>query len=500
MKQIIYLERQDNIATIRDKLERAQTNEVVLVVPSRFAPLRDLVNLKLLKRYARNLALDLALVVKDSTTQVLAREEGFVLLPNVDKAREIRALRAAPQLVAHPTGPVSVSRQQDRVAAASRGNVGARLVALLVLLALLGGLAFGLIYLVLPSATVVLVPATQPVMVEMEIVAVPGLAEIDYGAGRIPARSVVVELQGAAETTTTDRRDIPDARASGSVVFANKTTEAVIIPKDTIVRTGAGTPVRFYTVTDVELPAERGAHARVNIIAVEPGPAGNVGRATINQVEGEASFKVDVLNDERTTGGTVKRVNVVALDDQVRLKADLIERLKREAYARMQGQLSAMEFIPAETVQLQVVSERYSHNVGEATDALSLQLTIRASGTLVGGDEANTLMLRMLERDMPAGYKIVPPTLRFAPGEVLATEGGAVRFRMQASGMAMSDISEEQVRGAIRGKTTEEARQALLDRWEFWELPQLVVSPEWVDRVPWLPYRITVRIEAAERS
>ncbi len=500
MRQIIYLEHQDNIATIRDKLERAQTNEVVLVVPSRFAPLRELVNLKLLKRYAQHLALDLALVVKDSTTQVLAREEGFVLLPNVDKARQIRAVRAAPQPVAPSTGPTSVSWQQDRAAAAPRRAVGARLVALLVLLALLGGVAFGVVYLALPSATVTLAPATRQVAAEMEIVAVPGLTEIDYGAGQIPASSVVVEIEGTAETTTTDRRDIPDARASGSVVFANKTNEAVVIPKDTIVRTGSGTPVRFYTVTDVELPAQRGAHGRVNIIAVEPGPAGNVGRATINQVEGEASFKVDVLNDERTTGGTVKRVNVVALDDQVRLKAELVERLKREAYARLQGQLTALEFIPAETLQLAIVNEQYSHNVGEATDVLSLRLAIRAAGTLVGGEEANTLMLHMLERDTPAGYKIAPATLRFAPGEVLAVEGATVRFRMQASGTALSDISEEQVRSIIRGKTVAEAREVLLDRWEFHEPPQLAVSPEWINRVPWLAYRITVQIVVAEQS
>ena len=43
MRQIIYLDHQDHIATIRDKLQRAQANEVLLVIPPRYAELRDLV-------------------------------------------------------------------------------------------------------------------------------------------------------------------------------------------------------------------------------------------------------------------------------------------------------------------------------------------------------------------------------------------------------------------------------------------------------------------------
>ena len=42
MRQIIYLDPQDNIATIREKLEHAQASEVLLVVPPRFQELRNL--------------------------------------------------------------------------------------------------------------------------------------------------------------------------------------------------------------------------------------------------------------------------------------------------------------------------------------------------------------------------------------------------------------------------------------------------------------------------
>ena len=109
----------------------------------------------------------------------------------------------------------------------------------------------------LPVATVELVAAIEPVSANMDIVAVPGLTAIDYGKAQVPAKIITADLDATAEIAATGRRDTPDSNAEGSVVFANKSADAVTIPKGTIVRTSSGNPVRFYTVTDVQLPAER---------------------------------------------------------------------------------------------------------------------------------------------------------------------------------------------------------------------------------------------------
>ncbi len=87
MQQIIYLEVDDDLPAIRDRLEWAQARRVMLVVPPRCATFRSLVNLRVLKRYAQNLALDLALVTRDPETRRLAKAEGFPVLGSTGRGR-----------------------------------------------------------------------------------------------------------------------------------------------------------------------------------------------------------------------------------------------------------------------------------------------------------------------------------------------------------------------------------------------------------------------------
>jgi len=504
LRQIIYLEQRDNIATIRDKLERAQTNEVLLVVPPRYLELRNLVNLKLLKRYAEHLAIDLALVVRDRPTQVLAREVGLVLTSSVDKGRRINLRSSHKHKPARQGADREVSEAVDQrraqiayAPARGRGPL-TRILTLFFVLGGVGLVAAGLVFLILPGASVILVPAAETIEAEMEIVAVPGLDNINYGQGQIPAQIISAELMGSSSTPATGKRDIPDTHAEGEAVFANKTNEPVMVPKGTILRTSTGTPVRFYTVTDLELPPKRGAHGRVGIIAVQAGPSGNVKRLTINEVEGEVSFQVDAINDEPTRKGGLKRVSEVTEEDRGRVKNALLQRLQQEAYAKLQAQLEETEFIPADTVSVEIVEEKYDKEAKQIADMLTLQLHIKATGTLVGGAEANTLMLRMLESKKPEGYVLLPESLRFQAGEVVATEGASVRFEMKASGIAVSDVDESEVRRGITGKPMSEAEQYLLDRWDFEESPQLEVTPDWLGRIPWIPYRIAVEIRLPE--
>jgi hypothetical protein len=492
LRQIIYLDHQDHIATIRDKLQHAQANEVLLVIPPRYQELRDLVKLKLLKRYARDLAIDLALVVRDGETRTLAREVGFVLTRSVKRGRTIDISSDGDDEESTDEGsPTGVAYEPKQAP-----SIAARAVALIVALVALGAVAAALLYLVLPAATIILVPDSLPLQAELEITAEEGLADIDYGQARIPAQILAVELEGTGNTPTTGQRDIPDAHAEGTVVFANKTDEAVTVPQGTIVRTSSGAIKRFYTVIDVELPAERGSHARVNIVAVEPGPQGNVKALTIRDIEGDAIFSVDVINDQPTTGGGLKRVSEVTAEDLGRVKNALLQRMHTEALAKLQAQLGETQFIPAGTVAIEPIEEHYSSDVGDIAEEVSLRLVVVASGTVIGGDEANTLVLRLLESQMPEGYQIASETLRFHQPELLDSTPGRIVFNMSASGTAMTDVDPDAVRRSVAGMTADEAYEAILAGWRLAQPPSIEVTPDWLGRIPWIPYRISIDVQS----
>ncbi|HID86624.1 MAG TPA: hypothetical protein EYP55_04495, partial [Anaerolineae bacterium] len=351
MRQVIHLEPDDDLAMIRSRLERAGGREVLLVVPWRCRALRNLVHLRLLRRYANSLGLAVALVARDSTTRVLAREAGFSVFYSVWRGQRARWRPLEPKILA-PTRPLAGTEspsQKRRIPAwlspraLARGFLGLVGFALLILCLLAMGL------LILPMATITLTPATETLSETMEIQADPELTAVDYERVQIPARLVERVIEGQAEAPPAATRDVADARASGTVIFINKRNEPTTIPEGTLVSTSAGTIIKFRTVEEVTLPPQVGGRAQVSILAVDPGPSGNVKAWTINTVEPSLAHLVNVVNDAPTSGGSVKRVGVVTAEDRRRLRESLLQRLQQEAANALQGELGEDEFLAQES-------------------------------------------------------------------------------------------------------------------------------------------------------
>ena len=74
---VIYLDVDDDIAAVRERLSRVEGWRVLIVVPRGCRALTSLLDLKLLARRARDLALEIALVTSNPTTRRLAREVGI---------------------------------------------------------------------------------------------------------------------------------------------------------------------------------------------------------------------------------------------------------------------------------------------------------------------------------------------------------------------------------------------------------------------------------------
>jgi hypothetical protein len=90
VEQIIYLEVDDDIGAIRDRLEWAQARRVLLVIPPRCQTLSNLVNLKLLQRHVHDLAMEAALVTRDPITRELAHEIGLPVFSSLGRAQRAR--------------------------------------------------------------------------------------------------------------------------------------------------------------------------------------------------------------------------------------------------------------------------------------------------------------------------------------------------------------------------------------------------------------------------
>jgi len=516
--QIIELPADVTLPAIQKRLARVQARRVLLVLPRRSQALANPARLKLICRQARRQGVQVALVTRDRLTRQLAREAGLSVFTTVRRGERARRWRqprpdfplppfSGPRRVA-PPGRVGHGREEkprpmtrreppplpDRQRPRWRQWLEALqlFTFLLLCLALLGAL----IIFVVPVATVTLVPPRQPLTISLDVVAAVGVEEVDYQAGQVPARIVRTRVEGHGSIPTSGRRDAPADSATGSVIFINQRDSEVQVPELTIVGTSTGINVRFQVTQPVTVPAGIGMTVEAPIEALEPGPDGNVPAFTINRIEGPLSLVLRVINEHPTSGGTVKQVGVVKPIDKERLRAKVLEQARQEAYRRLGEMLREGEYVPPDTVETYVLSETFDRFAGEDAETLGLRLELLARGLAVDTRGAEEMAERALRERVPPGVQLAEQKPRFelGPMTILDEKKQKVRFTVTATGEVVGDVDIAAVREAIRGMELPTALAVLRRDFQFGAEPRLTLRPDWLGRVPWLPFRIYVRV------
>lgn len=506
MQQVIYLEIEDDMPAVRELLEGAQARRVLLVVPKGCDTLRSTVNLRVLRRYAANMGLDVALVTTDGRTRQLAREEGFAVVSTVGSGRRGRWRTGSPRRSTAQQAAVArvegLRRGRGDIGYGDRVIVWVGRILGIVLFAVVLALVVAVAALTIPQAKVSVAPYRQPIQVTLELRADPEVEKTSLEDLLIPARVLQAQVQQDGQIATVNKKDAPDTPASGSVVFTNQTAAPIQVDAGTILRTSTGTTVRFQTVTTATLPAAIGATAVAEIEALEPGPVGNVAAATITTVETSAlRAKVRVTNEQPTRGGGVKQVGVVTRGDMDRLKAQLLQQLQDQAYIDLLSQLEENEFLPEESLTVEIMAEVYDQFLDAEADVLHLQMRILASGTAVNRANANSLSYEALKDKIPAGYNLESEQIEFALSEdQVRMDGRSVVVQAAAVAYLVTEIDRGEVRSVVAGKTAEEAEQLLASSFTLDRAPVVDIQPDWIkrwkllNRVPWLPFRIQVVI------
>lgn len=493
LEQVITLNRRARFDDVVQRLQHAQSRRVVLVIPPGADKLRSPVPLRRLLRYALDEGFDLTLVVRDRKVRNLAREVGFRVSPSVRKSQLQQPLDDTMREQIHQQAfrSPTVFRPGDPLVP----GLWQRLRGYLVLLALV--VFFGLVVTVLlPQATVVVVPFQYDLDTAFEARADPTVKTVDRNNRYIPGRAVGVQVEGTMrlETTTEDR--VADARATGTVVFANRTEQPVAVFTDTILATSSGFDIRFRTTEVITVPAGLGQKAQAPIEAVEPGWFGNVAAGTINRIEQPLGLPLYVLNDKPTTGGTNKTAKIVTLADRQTLRERLQEQLAAEAYNVLQAQLRENEFLPRESLQVQVTEEVFDQEAGQEAESLGLRMRLEVGGVAFDGGAANELAAYALTEKIRPGFALRRDSVRTAPTNVLRVENSqTLLMTFYATGTEDYYVDERAIRQAVAGQTLAQAQAIVTQRWPLMESPQMWVEPDWYGRMPLFDFRIQVVVE-----
>jgi baseplate J-like protein len=514
--QLLYLEPDDEITSVIRRLRGADAGRVVLVAPGRSRATSSVVALRLLARAAAETGRSVALVA-DASTRAIAGQAGVAAFGSVADATSGTPSPAEPMT---PTrAPIHVVRGAgvQRVAAAKpppvtdgldetvavhlppptgRGASGGSrrrsrfplwpLLLVPLLLAVAAGAAL------LPGATVHIRPATTPVTPQNFPVETPI-------TGRL-TRDFSAATTGAATGTRLDQ-----VAATGGVTFINWSLVSVDVPQGTQVSVGGTTA--FTTAKRITVPRGKfngqviqPGQATVAVIAVVPGPAGNVAAGAIDTVDSptvRAFLRGSpdnpnrlVTNAEPTSGGVETTHPVIQQTDVdaavAAIEADLQQQLA-DALAADPDRIYA-DALETETPSIVVPPDLVGR---EDTPTFDLTGTLHVDRAFASRAEVEATVAAGLPA--PAGKTIIGNSIVVAV-QSAADQGTSLLVQVSVTAEAAAVIDHEAVRKLVAGKSVEEARAALADLGEI----DVDLWPAWVDHLPDLTFRIDVQEEVKE--
>ena len=514
MTVTVYLTSEDTLPAIQAKMRMAQADRVLFVVPPGLS--LSAVDLRVLRRDAAAAQVRVALVTTDAALRGSAAREGISTFRSQRRGERARWRRLRGDRIprARGVGTAVTTAPPPAGLFAKRSPSGFRPVAFLrayvrrrnpwwavlgltlALLLLFGGMLYALTF-ILPSATITVAPASEPLQVNIPLKAVQD-ARLDAAAGIVPAQALSVQVAGDAHTPTTGRSDEPAGKAKGRVVFVNRTGREITVPAGTVLSTATGNNVQFATTTEALLPPNGRGVASAE--ALDAGPAGNARAGTVTRVEGPLGLSLLVANEANFSGGTTAKKGVVTEEDKVRLQAQLLEELKRQALERLDERTGGKSFIPRESVSFLTLSPTFTPFVGEVSPDLYLSMSLEAVGLAADSAAADRVALTRLQDAMPPGTRLISDTIRFSPGPVLLEDPKTLALSLTGEGTLLREIDAGAVRDAVLGLPPDEARRVLTERFALARPPEIQLGPDWLPyvvplKLPLLPWRIRVKVD-----
>jgi Baseplate J-like protein len=482
---VIAVDAEDDVAAVCGKMDSRREPQVVVYI-RRTATFRDALSFNRIRRHAYLTGKQALVVSPNQGVRVLAAAAG---IPTFGSVREAERWAAGPRRLRILGRDYAIPWIHRKALTLLSVVVGGFVVLLVAACALV------------PSATITLSPALTPVELQnFEATADADFGEVDIDDQEIPAARVQSDITVELAVEATGSGTLGDAPATGTVTLFNLSLEEVVVPLGTQVQTA--NQVAFETTEDVTLLAEADFLAPAPIVAVEPGTSGNVDAGAINEVLGDLSEQVAALNNEPTGGGTDREARVVQQEDIDKLNSLVSGAAQQRGLEALietyEENAEDKRVIFLETVDSVVLGTDVSPGLGEEADFVFAETSVRVRALTVRYADIQAYTAALMNGEQGNGMGVSPGTVVFnitgVDEESISETLSALDFTFQASAAAGPFLDEDEVKGLVKGKTEEAAMEALEERYELAEPPQIDINPSWVDWVPRFDFRLDVDV------
>jgi hypothetical protein len=492
MYQVIQLYSDDDIPAIRSQIENAELSHVILNVPRDCKSLQTEHGMRLLRRAADDAGSQIALVAHDNAVRENANRFGIPVFNSLANSQRTR-WRMDPletdgaRSIINPPPPEHISPTGLARFKPWRGTI---------LVVVLVTLAFCIAsFLFVPAANVRIMPASVALSMTTDAAVDTTAAQPIPDLRAVPARRLIREVSGNAQMKTTTTKNVPDARSTGTVTFTNLRSDQIDVPSGTVVKTSAGVAIRFTTVTTATVPAGVNGRVEAQVVAVDPGPSGNVKELAINTVDGPFSLNVRVINLKPMASGNVRAVRVVTDDDKKKIQVQLLAQMKQQGVQVLQKELKETEFLVPDSVIIDTNDQTYDRAVDEPADVLNLRINASAIGLAVDRDDLTNLASALVKKQVQAGYQLLANGVQSEPLAGGKYDGALFRMPFRVVAYTVPQIDSNAVARVLQGRTVDDAKQYLSTKLSLAKPPEINTIPPMYPLMPFFNFRIVVFVD-----
>jgi hypothetical protein len=493
--QIIQLNQNDDIVSVRDKMSWCQTGRILLVWPVQGRVLRRQLDLILAKRYAITLGSELALATSDPEVRFNAQQVGIPTFTNLRHAEEQDWGTSRPQQLDHRARNYLVGLDELRKSIRLQTPVWMDRPAVRILCLGLSVMALvALAIFILPGAKVILSPKEDYQSVKLDLIGDPSATSVNLSTGSLPTYRQEVTVVGTDSITTTGTMTIPHEPASGMLKFTNRSKADITLPIGTIVSTLGSNQIRFKTTSLDDIVIKPNKSALVEAQAIRPGTTGNLPPNSLVGIEGDLGLELVVTNPKATSGGLDATVPTSSLNDLQSLHEQLTSTLQHKALMELQSNLPVDDtLIAPSTAIIEVVEETYTPTIGEPADQVQLLLRLKINAQVVSGEVLRKMATPILDANIPTGYAAIMDSLVITPinTPTLGADGKAY-WSVNASRRILAEIPSSQAVESIKGATIANAIERLNNVVPLAKPADIELEPTWWPRLPLLAMRITL--------
>lgn len=473
-QEVIFLDLDDDLGTVRAKLESSAADAVFLVIPKRSPILRTPLEFRILARLAHQLSSETIIVTGDGGRRSLARQEGLRTRRSVNSLRHL----------SRPPGTRSwaLPSLPDWVPLPSFAGI--------LLTVLVGGIAAVVAFGVLPVMKIAVSAQVVPQQQEIEIMVDPAVKIVDLSRRVIPGEVIPQRVEVVGSIPASGSKKVGRDKARGEVMFISQNPQAVTIPRGTSLFSNNG--VKFVTDQDVQVPALSLGTTRVGITADAAGPGGNVDARAVVRIEGAGIANVVPRNDRPIAGGTDRDGRVITADDVAKLREQLQNRAREQALAELYARAGGERSLVQQSVRLQPEGEAFEPAVDSEGDQVNGRLTIMARAVVFANTDFNGLVQKTFLAIAGDGFDLPISQLSVGTPEVLGVDDTKVRIKTRSQAGLVRRVNGEDLVERLRWKSPTEARAILSGVEGLAGAPRIDLSPEWAPRA----YRVEVTVQA----